>query len=134
MGWARLHVEALGSGALLGGVHAGLALFVGEWQARLPPPRTAWWCEPFYYFAKFLGWQLAGALAALRVAAVLAASRLPALACLYYRHAACGAGSSQDGPYGEALGRDAAAVDDKLKILVFYIGLLLLSPFWYKVS
>ena len=137
--WARLHVEALGSGALLGAVHVGLALFVGEWQARLPAPRTAWWCEPFYYFAKFLGWQLAGALAALRIAAVLAATaQVRALACLYYHYSACGSGNSssggEEGLRGQTHVRDAGAVDDTLKILVFYVGLLLLSPFWYKVS
>ena len=137
--WARLHVEALGSGALLGAVHVGLALFVGEWQVRLPAPRTAWWCEPFYYFAKFLGWQLAGALAALRIAAVLAATaQVRALACLYYHYSACGSGNSssggEEGLRGQTHVRDAGAVDDTLKILVFYVGLLLLSLFWYKVS
>ena len=113
------------SGLWLGAAHAGLVFLVAGAQARtetgeaLPNP---WWCAPLYHAGQFLGWRLAAALAALRLA-VLASPLLRTAP-------GPGAVGGAEGGYDHG----AAAVDDLLKILAFYVGLLLLSPFWNVVS
>ena len=118
------------SAVWLGAAHVGLVFLTVGAQPRTETgeaPASAWWCAPLHHAGQFFGWRLGSALAALRLAVLVSALAR--------------AVSNPDlAPGDVGVGIDVfdddagAAVDDLLKILAFYVGLLLLSPFWFVVG